>query len=57
MTDLQRKFGLIVVAVLVGAVLWLGTPDDSPAKMVGLLLVAGGAIAAVTNLMAKPDGD
>ena len=57
MTDLQRKFGLIVVAVLVGAVLWLGTPEDSPVKMVGLLLVAGGAVAAVTNLMAKPDGD
>jgi len=53
MTDMQRKYGLIAVCVLAGVLLWAVT-EPGGGRMVALLLVAGGLVAAVSNLLAKP---
>jgi len=53
MTDLQRRFGLVAVCVLTGVLLWAASPPGF-VRMVALLLIGGGLVAAVTNLLAKP---
>ena len=59
MTEMQRRLGIIGVCVLAGVLLWAGSPaaDDGGTgpKMVALLLVFGGLVAAVGTLMTKAD--
>lgn len=54
---MQRRLGLLGLFVLVGVLIWAGTPEGSVLKLFALVILGGGLVGLAAVLVQRPSED